>query len=115
MGEDGRVATTLGRHTSDFITSFYSWTPSKFMVEYGWGARSIDVDTWKAYERKEGPSIWGHDRSWLPPEDAARARKLRMDNAAQGLRKPVQVMEGNYHIMAGVCPWWDSMKERKAG
>ena len=26
----GRVATTLGRHTSDFITSFYTWTPSGF-------------------------------------------------------------------------------------
>ena len=38
LGE-GRVATTLGRHTSDFITSFYTWTPSGFMVEYGWGAR----------------------------------------------------------------------------
>ena len=56
LGEPGRVATTLGRHTSDFITSFYSWTPSAFMVEYGWGARSIHVETWQAYERKEGPS-----------------------------------------------------------
>src|SRR5262249_34837402 len=28
LGE-GRVATTLGRHTSDFITSFYSRTPSE--------------------------------------------------------------------------------------
>ena len=43
LGEEGRVGVTLGRHTSDFITSFYSWTPSAFMVEYGWGARSIDV------------------------------------------------------------------------
>ncbi len=34
-----RVATTLGRHTSDYITSFYSWTPSNFMVEYGWGGQ----------------------------------------------------------------------------
>jgi len=32
LGEAGRVATTLGRHTSDFITSFYTWTPSAFMV-----------------------------------------------------------------------------------
>src|SRR4051812_30396924 len=65
LGEKGRVATTMGRHTSDFITSFYSWTPSGFMVEYGWGARDIDPATWQAYERKEGPSMWGHDRSWL--------------------------------------------------
>jgi 2,3-dihydroxybiphenyl 1,2-dioxygenase len=110
LGEEGRVATTLGRHTSDFITSFYSWTPSAFMVEYGWGARSIDPDNWQAYERKEGPSMWGHDRVWLSREDQAAARKLRLENAAKGFRRPVQVMEGNYETMSGVCPWWDSVK-----
>ena len=107
---DGRVATTLGRHTSDFITSFYSRTPSGFMVEYGWGARSIDPDTWQAYERKEGPSLWGHDRTWLSLEDQASARALRLQNAASGMRAPVQVMEGNYNLMAEVCPWWDRMR-----
>jgi len=114
LGEAGRVATTLGRHTSDFITSFYSWTPSAFMVEYGWGARSIDVETWQAYERKEGPSLWGHDRAWLSPEDSAKARALRLQNAASGYRRPIQVMEGNYEVMSGVCPWWDSVKSRSA-
>jgi len=109
LGEEGRVSTTMGRHNSDFITSFYTWTPSGFMVEYGWGARSIDPDTWQAFERKEGPSMWGHDRAWLPPEQQAQARKLRLDLAAQGLRRPVQVMDGNYHLMPGVCPWWDGL------
>ena len=109
LGE-GRVATTMGRHTSDFITSFYSRTPSDFMVEYGWGARSIDPDTWAAYERKEGPSLWGHDRTWLSADDQAGARALRLENAAKGLRAPVQVMEGNYNLMAEVCPWWDRMR-----
>ena len=88
LGEEGRVAVTLGRHTSDFITSFYSWTPSSFMVEYGWGARLIDVDTWQAYERKEGPSMWGHDRGWLSAADQAKARALRLENAANGLSPP---------------------------
>jgi len=114
LGEDGRVATTLGRHTSDFITSFYTYTPSGFMVEYGWGARSIDVDTWQASERKEGPSMWGHDRTWLSDEDRARARALRLKNAADGFRRPVQVMDGNYEVMAGVCPWWDGLKASAA-
>src|SRR4029077_8306348 len=41
-GEPGRVATTLRRHTSDFITSYYSFTPSGFI----WGARAIDPETW---------------------------------------------------------------------
>jgi 2,3-dihydroxybiphenyl 1,2-dioxygenase len=113
-GEEGRLATTLGRHTSDFITSFYTWTPSAFMVEYGWGARAIDPDNWQAYERKEGPSVWGHDRSWLPPEQQQAARKLRLDNAANGLRRPIQVMDGNYERMPGVCPWWDSVKSQNA-
>ena len=54
LADDGCVAVSLGRHTSDFITSFYTWTPSAFMVEYGWGARTIDVEHWQAYERKEG-------------------------------------------------------------
>ena len=112
LGEEGRVATTLGRHTSDFITSFYSWTPSAFMVEYGWGARSIDVASWQAFERKEGPSMWGHDRAWLSKEDSAKARVLRLKNAADGFRRPVQVIDGNYEIMSGVCPWWDGLKSR---
>jgi 2,3-dihydroxybiphenyl 1,2-dioxygenase len=114
LNEQGRVAVTLGRHTSDFITSFYSFTPSAFMVEYGWGARLIDVDTWQAYERKEGPSMWGHDRGWLSAEDQAKARALRLANAANGFRRPVQVMDGNYQVMSGVCPWWDGVKSRTA-
>jgi 2,3-dihydroxybiphenyl 1,2-dioxygenase len=114
LGEKDRVAVTLGRHTSDFITSFYSWTPSEFMVEYGWGARSIDVDTWQASERKEGPSMWGHDRSWLSAEDQAKARTLRLKNAEDGFRRPVQVIEGNYEVMTGICPWWDSLRSQAA-
>jgi 2,3-dihydroxybiphenyl 1,2-dioxygenase len=111
LAEKGRVATTLGRHTSDHLTSFYSWTPSAFMVEYGWGARSIDPDTWVANERPEGPSMWGHDRLWLPEQDQANARRLRMQLAEQGYRRPVQVIEGNYQLAPGVCPWWDSVRQ----
>jgi 2,3-dihydroxybiphenyl 1,2-dioxygenase len=113
LNED-RVGVTLGRHTSDFITSFYCFTPSAFMVEYGWGARLIDVDTWQANERKEGPSMWGHDRTWLSAEDRVKARELRLANAANGFRRPVQVIEGNYQLMSGVCPWWDNVKARTA-
>lgn len=110
QSEKARVATTLGRHTSDYLTSFYTWTPSAFMVEYGWGARSIDVDNWVAKERPEGPSMWGHDRTWLSGEARDNARKLRMQLAAEGYRRPVQVIEGNYELAPGVCPWWDSIR-----
>ena len=30
-----------------------------------------------------------------------------VEAAATGLRKPVNVIEGNYKLAAGVCPWWD--------
>jgi len=26
------------------------------------------------------------------------------------LRAPVQVMDGNYNLLSGTCPWWDSLK-----
>jgi hypothetical protein len=26
------------------------------------------------------------------------------------MREPVQVMEGNYRVMPGVCAWWDGVQ-----
>jgi 2,3-dihydroxybiphenyl 1,2-dioxygenase len=102
-----RVNVTLGRHTNDLMTSFYARTPSSFMVECGWGGKEIDPSTWHPYEMQDGPSLWGHERVWLPPADREVAREMRMRAAAAGLRAPVQVMEGNYKLMPGTCPWWD--------
>jgi 2,3-dihydroxybiphenyl 1,2-dioxygenase len=108
LGEDDRIATTLGRHSNDFMTSFYSRTPSEFFVEYGWGGRSIDPETWTPAEMPYGPSLWGHDRAWLGPEGRAQARELRLQAARDGMREPVQVVEGNYTLAPGTCPWWDA-------
>ena len=58
----GAHRTTLGRHINDHVTSFYSHNPSNFMIEYGWGGRSIDLDNWTPKEVVEGPSLWGHER-----------------------------------------------------
>ena len=33
--------------------------------------------------------------------------QLCIEAAEDGLRQPVQVIEGNYNLMPGVCPWWD--------
>jgi 2,3-dihydroxybiphenyl 1,2-dioxygenase len=112
-GEPSRLAVTLGRHCGDFVTSFYTWNPSGFMTEYGWGARDIDPDAWQPSERKEGPSIWGHDRAWLSPEQRTEARAMRLANAERGLRRPVQVLPGNHEVMAGVCPWFDDIKRQQ--
>ena len=72
------IGTTLGRHVNDHVTSFYSYSPSKFLVEYGWGGRTLDTANWTPHERTEGPSLWGHDRMWLTPEGREEARQLRI-------------------------------------
>jgi 2,3-dihydroxybiphenyl 1,2-dioxygenase len=110
LSEEGRVSVTMGRHTNDFMTSFYAKTPSSFMVECGWGGREIDPSNWQAVEMTDGPSLWGHERVWLPEKDREVAREMRIRAAASGLRAPVQVMEGNYKLMSGTCAWWDGVR-----
>jgi biphenyl-2,3-diol 1,2-dioxygenase len=51
----------LGRHTNDHMVSFYMRTPSGFELEYGWGARVVDDDTWRVARHTSG-SMWGHTR-----------------------------------------------------
>ena len=114
LSQQDRVNVTLGRHTNDFMTSFYARTPSSFMVECGWGGREIEPTTWQPFELMDGPSLWGHERVWLPPADREVAREMRMRAAAAGLRAPVQVADGNYKLLSGTCPWWDDLS-RGAG
>jgi 2,3-dihydroxybiphenyl 1,2-dioxygenase len=114
LGVEGRIGVTLGRHINDEVTSFYSNSPSGFMVEYGWGGRVIEPATWQPQEVTWGPSMWGHDRMWMTPEGRVEARKIRIAAAATGLRKPVNVVEGNFERMAGVCPWWDGVARGEA-
>jgi 2,3-dihydroxybiphenyl 1,2-dioxygenase len=114
LGEEGRIGVTLGRHINDEVTSFYSNSPSGFMVECGWGGRVIDPDNWEPEEVTWGPSMWGHDRMWMTQEKRAEARAIRIAAAATGLRKPVNVIEGNYKLAPGVCPWWDGLARSEA-
>ncbi|MEZ5658493.1 MAG: VOC family protein [Burkholderiaceae bacterium] len=104
QADDG-IGQTLGRHTNDFVTSFYANSPSGFMVEVGWGGRLVTPGDWQASEMTDGPSLWGHDRYWLPPDDRARARQTVLDVGQRGVREPVQVIAGNHHLMPGRCPW----------
>jgi 2,3-dihydroxybiphenyl 1,2-dioxygenase len=90
------VSVTLGRHTNDHMLSFYTWSPSRFLIEYGWGGRSIDDATWTVQEMVNGPSLWGHERSWLSDEKREEARELRRQVAAAGERAPVHVAAGEY-------------------
>jgi len=110
------IATTFGRHYNDQVHSFYSWSPSKFMFEYGWGGRTIDTENWQVEEITQGPSLWGHERYWMTQEQRDVARDLRIRNAEAGYRIPLNVMEGNYKVARDVCPWWDATAPaRKTG
>jgi 2,3-dihydroxybiphenyl 1,2-dioxygenase len=86
--QEGRVAYTLGRHTNDHVTSFYTHPPGNFFIEYGWAGRVIDPKTWVAHETFDGPSLWGHERLYMEPEPRARLRDMRLDAAARGVRAP---------------------------
>lgn len=53
------ITRNLGRHTNDHMVSFYLRSPSGFEVEYGWGARVVDDNTWQVQLHTSG-SMWGH-------------------------------------------------------
>lgn len=107
--DEDQIGVTLGRHTNDHMTSFYWNTPSKFMLECGWGGLSVDPENHQATECNQGPSLWGHERKWLPPEGREKARVMRLSAAAQGVRAPVHVIPGN-HTVDAACPWYAQLK-----
>ncbi|MBX2837504.1 MAG: VOC family protein [Gammaproteobacteria bacterium] len=93
--EQDRIAYTLGRHTNDYMTSFYANTPSGFFVESGWGGRQIDPETWVAHETTVGPSFWGHERLHMHEDARARFREMRLKLARDGMQTPP----------ISDCPW----------
>ena len=90
-----RIAYTLGRHTNDYMTSFYANTPSGFFVESGWGGRVIDPVTWVPEETSVGPSFWGHERLNLTVEERTKLRDMRLKAASDGKQAPLVID----------CPW----------
>lgn len=60
------ISLTLGRHSNDDMLSFYPMTPSGFDLEYGWGGRAVDDDTWHVVTHRAN-SAWGH-RFQRPPK-----------------------------------------------
>lgn len=101
--KDDAIAYTLGRHTNDYMTSFYANTPSGFFVESGWGGRLIDPHSWQPHETTCGPSFWGHERLHLPEPARQRFRDMRLKMAEEGLRTPAVVD----------CPWLYSEISRR--
>lgn len=93
---DQRVAYTLGRHTNDYMFSFYAHSPSGFFVENGWGGRVIEPAIWQPHQTNVGPSFWGHERLYLTEEGGRkRMRDMRLSAAAAGHQAPP----------VADCPW----------
>ncbi len=93
--KDNAIAFTLGRHTNDYMTSFYSNTPSGFFVENGWGGRIINPENWIPTETHLGPSFWGHERLHLSEKERLKFRKKRLETAQKGKQSPP----------VADCPW----------
>ena len=109
--EEGRLAYGLGRHSNDHMTSFYAQTPSPFFVEYGWGPRVVEPESWQPHETFDGPTLWGHERYHLNEEGRARMRALAMDAAARGVRAP-DPNPGPFTPGTG-CAWADAVIRRE--
>lgn len=61
------ISSSLGRHSNDFMLSFYVQTPGGFDLEFGCDGLMPDWNTW-APTRNLGPSLWGH--KWAAPPQA---------------------------------------------
>jgi 2,3-dihydroxybiphenyl 1,2-dioxygenase len=81
------IGVTFGRHINDHMTSFYLKTPDGWMIELGWGGRTVGPD-WEVEELK-GMSLWGHDRTWLPDDKREQARQILRHLSDIGMRAPV--------------------------
>jgi 2,3-dihydroxybiphenyl 1,2-dioxygenase len=59
-----QVKVDLGRHNNDRMVSFYTESPSGWLIELGWGARTIDPDTFAVEHYTigggNGFGEWGH-------------------------------------------------------
>jgi hypothetical protein len=90
-------------------------TPSDFLVEHGWGGRDVDDATWQPKQLATAASFWGHDglfRQIGADDEPPPAADQRLAAAGIPMRAPLQVMDGNFERMSGVCPWWDAVKGR---
>jgi len=91
-----RIGQTLGRHSNDWVLSFYAFCPAGFMMECGWGGRTVDEATWTPREVTHGGSMWGHDRLWMDEERRKTANEVRRKTILSGLGAPLQVTRGQY-------------------
>ncbi len=94
--ENWRIGQTLGRHANDWVLSFYAFCPAGFMMELGFGGRTVDEAVWTPREVTHGGSMWGHDRLYLDDERRRVANETRRNVVKAGLGAPLQITPGQY-------------------
>lgn len=92
-----RIGQTLGRHANDWVLSFYAFCPAGFMMEVGFGGRTVDEATWQPREVTTGGSLWGHDRLYLDEERRRAANAARNGLAQSSPGAPLQITRGQYN------------------
>ncbi|MBS0366930.1 MAG: VOC family protein [Proteobacteria bacterium] len=58
------ISSSLGKHSNDFMVSFYVQTPGGFDLEFGWDGLQPDWNTWVPTHSLIS-DLWGH--RWSPP------------------------------------------------
>lgn len=65
----GQITQSLGRHTNDYVVSFYADTPGGFEIEVGCEGRLVDETLWE-FASIRSSSVWGHHSANGPKESA---------------------------------------------
>ncbi len=114
LGQPEMIMTTLGRHPNDTVMSYYLGSRLHAGIRLGRPDRDTLSATTRQTEVTVGPSLWGHDRAWLPEDQREKARAMKLKAAAGWTkREPVRVIDGNFcadgrRHRASI--WWDEVK-----
>ena len=92
-----RIGQTLGRHANDWVLSFYAFCPAGFMMEVGFGGRTVDEATWTPREVTSGGSTWGHDRLYMDDDKRRVANDAKRALAKVRESAPLQVTRGQFN------------------
>ncbi len=101
LNQPDRIGVTLGRHTNDYMTSFYAKTPSASSVERGWGGREIEPAGWRRRSILKGRACGATNGHGCRRPIASGPARCACEAAADGLRHPVQVLPGNFQRRVG--------------
>jgi 3,4-dihydroxy-9,10-secoandrosta-1,3,5(10)-triene-9,17-dione 4,5-dioxygenase len=67
VASGAHISSSLGKHSNDFMVSFYVATPGGFDLEFGYDGLQPDWNTWVPTHSVIG-DLWGH--RWSPPPSA---------------------------------------------